>query len=89
MLRELKGRFHQRADRTGEKSGELVEALQFLAIAFCQLWFVVPSVDVTRTAVDEQPDHRFGFGLKVWCAGCQRIERADFGGVQHAFAGQQ
>ena len=43
---ELEGRLHERADGVGEEAGELVEALEFLAVVFGEGGLVVPGIDL-------------------------------------------
>src|SRR6185503_9070711 len=70
---ELERRLHQAAHFVGEEAGELVEARQLLAGALRQFRLVVPRVDVARTAVREDPDHRLGTRLEVGRARRKRV----------------
>src|SRR5262249_12646359 len=65
ILLKRKWRSHQRADFFGEKSGVVVESLESLAVAFLKLRLIVPSVDLAGAAVEEDPDHGFGFRGKM------------------------
>jgi hypothetical protein len=75
MLLELERRLHQRPDLIGKEAGVLVEALEFLPVAFGERGLVIPCVHVARAAVDEQPDHGLRLGRKMANSRRQRIER--------------
>jgi len=58
---------------TGPAFGYQVHAPgKFLAVVFVEARFVVEGIDVGRTAVQEQVNHAFGLGGKVWLLGRQR-----------------
>jgi hypothetical protein len=73
VLFEGERRLHQRPDAAGKKSGVLVEAVQFLAIALFEFRLVVPRVDLALPAVHKKPDHRLGLGRKMRRPRCHRI----------------
>ena len=70
---ELEGAFHQSTHRIGEESGEAVESLEGLAIHFLEGGLVVPSVDMTGSAVDEDPNDRLGPTRKMRLLGSQGV----------------
>ena len=67
---ELEGRPHH---GTGSAFGDQVHAPgEFLAVVFVEGRFVVEGIDVGRTAAQEQVNHAFGLGGKVWLPRRQR-----------------
>ena len=65
MLLKLERRFHQWSDFIGKKSGEFIEVVQLDAVAFFQLRFVIPGIDLAGTAIDEQPNNCFCLGREM------------------------
>ena len=74
---------HQRADLFGKESGELVEALEFLAVALGEFRLEVPGVDVAGAAVDEEPDHPLDLRIEMGRARLHGIERSVRSGRGH------
>ena len=67
---ELEGRPH---NGTGSAFGDQVHAPgEFLAVVFVECRLVVEGIDVGRTAAQEQVNHAFGLGGKVWLPRRQR-----------------
>ena len=54
---ELEGGLQQGTHLLRKEPSELVESLEFLAVALGEFGFVVPRVNVARPAIDEQPDY--------------------------------
>ena len=70
---EFEGRLHEGADGVGEEAGVFVESGQFIAVHFFELGFVVPGVDLTGAAIDEEPDDGLGLTIEMTSSGCERI----------------
>src|SRR5438094_986155 len=79
VLLPLERRLHERTDLVGEEAGVFVEALEFLAIAFGQLRLVVPGIDVTGPAINEQPDDGAGLAGEMAGSRGQRMQSAAVG----------
>src|SRR5262249_25920702 len=62
VLPKAKRRTHDRSDLIAEEAGVLIEADKLLAVAALEFGFVIPGVDVARSAVDEEPDDALGLG---------------------------
>ena len=73
MLFKCERTLHYRSDRTGKKTGRLVEALDGLSVPLGELWLVVPRVDLAGPPVHEKPDDRFGGGWEMRLASPERI----------------
>ena len=74
---EFEWGFHDPADGVGEKSGELVEALEFFAVVFGEGGLVVKGIDLAGAAVDEDPNDAFGFGREVGAFRGERVGSAE------------
>ena len=70
---ELEGRLHQGPDGIGKKSSILIEALEFLSVHLLKLRLIIPGIDLTRTPIDEQPNHRLGLPSEMPLLGSERI----------------
>ena len=67
------------ADLIDEEAGGLVEALEFLAVLLFEFGLVVPRIDVTRSAVHEQPDDGLRLAREVRLLRRQRVFGLLFG----------
>ena len=62
---EFKGAFHQPTHRVGKEASKPIEPLQRLPVTLGQFRLVIPRIHMARSAIDEEPNDRFGLGLKV------------------------
>ena len=73
---EFKRAFHQPTHRVGKEAGKPIEPLQRLPVTLGQLRFVIPRIHMARSAVNEEPNDRFGLRLKMRILRRQRILRS-------------
>ena len=75
---EVKGRLHQAAHRVLEETGGVregrIQLLNGFSVPPGQSGFVIPSIHLAWSAVDENPNYVLGFGLKVRLTRCHRVQ---------------
>ena len=59
--------------KSREEAGVFVESGEFLAVHLFELGFVIPGIDLARSAIDEEPDDGLGLAIEVTSFGCEGI----------------